>query len=72
MGKKIMGLFALIKLNRQRPAYVLLTSLLVLMCICLTLVFQYHYYANQWQIQRNLTASLVKKTQDNLRAEKVE
>lgn len=71
MGKKWQELFVSKRLNR-RPAYVLVTSLLVLMCICLTLVFEYHYYANQAQMEQELTKGLVHQAKHNLRLEKVE
>lgn len=71
MDKRWQELFALKGPNR-RPAYVLVTSLLVLMCICLTLVFEYRYYANQAQLEQELTKGLVNQAKHNLRLEKAE
>ena len=44
----------------------MITSLLVLSCICGTLVFQYHYYATQYQLERQLTDELVSQARRNL------
>lgn len=58
------------KIIRPADGYVLLTSMVVLGCICLFLVFQYRYYARQYQVEDQLTAQLVKKTKENLREKK--
>lgn len=71
MDKRWQGLFAL-KGPGRRPAYVLVTSLLVLMCICLTLVFEYRYYANQAQLEQEMTRGLVHQAKHNLQLEKAE
>lgn len=71
MGKRWQELFAL-KKTSSRPAYVLVTSLLVLACLCLTLVFEYRYYANQARMEQELTNSLIRKTKQNLQLEKAE
>ncbi|MGM9891963.1 hypothetical protein [Limosilactobacillus sp.] len=71
MDEEIMELRALPRLTKRRPAYVLLTSLVVLACICVTLMFQYRYYANQFRLEKQLRAALIQQTHTNLRLEKM-
>lgn len=44
----------------------MITSLVVLSCICITLIFQYHYYATQYQLEKQLTNELVLRARQNL------
>lgn len=44
----------------------MITSLVVLSCICITLIFRYHYYATQYQLEKQLTDELVLRARQNL------
>lgn len=66
MDRNWQGLFVLRRWKTRRPAYVLLTSLVVLSAICLALMFEYRYYANQYQLENQLSADLEAKTKRNL------
>ena len=67
MDKNSRGLLALKQISK---GYVLLTSMVVLGCICFALAFQYRYYARQYQLEEQITAKLINKTKENLQEKK--
>ncbi|VTX75537.1 Uncharacterised protein [Limosilactobacillus oris] len=54
------------RIGNRHQGYVMITSLVVLSCICITLIFQYHYYATQYQLEKQLTDELVLRARQNL------
>lgn len=57
------------RISDRQQGYVMITSLLVLSCICVTLVFQYHYYATQYRLEKQLTDELIAQAQQNIQRE---
>ncbi|MFQ9705476.1 MAG: hypothetical protein ACLRX6_00040 [Limosilactobacillus pontis] len=51
---------------RKRSGYVLLTAMIILMVICLTVVWQYHYYSQQWAIEDQLARHFLREAAHNL------
>ncbi|HIW70504.1 hypothetical protein QUW44_01925 [Limosilactobacillus pontis] len=54
----------------RRRGYALLTGMVVLAVICLAVVWQYHYYAEQWLIEDQLTRQFLHEAAHNLSNEK--
>lgn len=57
-------------INDKRPGYVLLTGIVLLMLICLTVVWQYHYYTQQWITEEQLTRQFLREAAHNLAIQK--
>jgi hypothetical protein len=57
-------LFNFIK-NKLR-GYALVTSIILLALICLVVIWQYHYYATQWQLEDQLARDFLKTASNNL------
>ncbi len=69
MVKYLRVSYVLEKIVKKRTAgYVLGTSMVILSCICLVIVFQYHYYGRQRIIEQRLTTEMVQQTKDNLQS----
>lgn len=69
MVKYLRDFCVLEKIVKKRSAgYVLGTSMVILSCICLVIVFQYHYYGRQRTIEQRLTSEMVQQTQNNLQS----
>lgn len=64
MVKYWWGLFSFI--TSKRPGYALLTAMIVLIVICLTVVWQYHYYSQQWLIEDRLARQFFREAVHNL------
>lgn len=64
MVKNWWGLFS--SITRKRSGYVLLTAMIVLMVICLAVVWQYHYYSQQWAIENQLARNFLREAAHNL------
>lgn len=68
MAKNWQGLFS--SIMSRRRGYALLTGMVVLAVICLAVVWQYHYYAEQWLIEDQLTWQFLHEAAHNLSNEK--
>jgi hypothetical protein len=68
MAKNWQGLFS--SIMSRRRGYALLTGMVVLAVICLAVVWQYHYYAEQWLIEDQLTRQFLHEAAHNLSNEK--
>jgi hypothetical protein len=69
MVKYLQDSCVLEKIVKKRTAgYVLGTSMVILSCICLVIVFQYHYYGRQRMIEQRLTTEMIQQTRNNLQA----
>lgn len=68
MVKDWRELFSFIK--SKRPGYALLTGMIVLTVICLAVVWQYHYYNEQWAIENQLAQQFLREAAHNLANEK--
>lgn len=68
MAKNWQELFSFIMSRRQ--GYALLTGMVVLSIICLAVVWQYHYYAEQWTIENQLMHQFLYEATQNLSNEK--
>lgn len=64
MVKNYRGLLSFMK--NRRDGYILLPSILFLLCICGVMVWQYHYYAAQWQLENQLTNDFIVAVRRNL------
>lgn len=64
MVKDWRELFNFIK--SKRPGYALLTGMIVLTIICLAVVWQYHYYSEQWAIEDQLARQFLREAAHNL------
>lgn len=53
-------------IRNRRPGYALLTGMMVLMIICLAVVWQYHYYSEQWVIEDQLAQQFLREAARNL------
>lgn len=54
----------------KRRGYALLTGMIVLSIICLAVVWQYHYYTEQWAIEDQLIQQFLHEAARNLANEK--
>ena len=64
MVKDWRELFNFIK--SKRSGYALLTGMIILTIICLAVVWQYHYYSEQWAIEDQLARQFLREAAHNL------
>ncbi|MGM9907749.1 hypothetical protein [Limosilactobacillus sp.] len=57
-------------IQSSQRGYALLTGMIVLAVICLAVVWQYHYYTEQWLIEDQLVRQFLREAAHNLSNEK--
>lgn len=68
MASNWRALFSFIQSSQR--GYALLTGMIVLAVICLAVVWQYHYYTEQWLIEDQLVHQFLREAAHNLSNEK--